>query len=319
MDFIYEDQLLEIVWSNESNYLPSLYDVKTACFKWLENKPPIEDSDTRIVIEFLLEHALIMKQMGEKNIFVAKETFKEILKVHKENPIALYRLAYIYYSKSAWKIAQLFFEKAYKMNFQSLYFNLKNDQLVKTQLYIAECHIRLAREAFSIAVEENEDLDLSDRDIGIEAESLLEIIKEQFDLNRYELYRKNKKSLVSRGHIDYVYENLDLNEILLFDDGRQWYLVCGERDKEISPALAFFIKVITMADFQMVSYELFNQLSNRSYDVFRRYKSDLSKFMLENFSIKDLFSSESLPLKTIKINSKYKFSLAIPTDDSYSK
>ncbi|KIL42831.1 hypothetical protein KP77_34610 [Jeotgalibacillus alimentarius] len=316
MNIIFNQQLLDTIWTDMDREPTELYKVKLAALTWMkENSTSVEDPNTRIVIEFLLEYALEMKQLGERSKGIAEGTFKQILKVDPKNPLARYRLAYIYYTRKDWQIASLFFQQAYKNNVPAMYFNLKDDQMIKAQLYSAECHVYLAKQAFQTALEDNDVLFQLETDIGRPVEPFLRSIQAQLESREYVLYKSSERRMTSKTDAEDIFDDLGVNDLILFDNARNWILSNGRSEVVLQSETADFLKELILKHYEDKPLSYDHVRHQYSEDNIRQKKRRLKQYAKERLFIVDLFTpSEN---RTMRLNPDYNYILAYPTDDTF--
>lgn len=119
------------------------------------------------LVRFNLMRCLLELGRGLKgsrsNLRRARELFEKVVQEEKEHSLACYRLGFLYYYESHWRMSALHFSKALQRSARYPQYKITDEQMVRAYCYQARAYMNLSRESIELGEEHWQRLPSEDR------------------------------------------------------------------------------------------------------------------------------------------------------------
>ena len=206
-------------------------------------KTQLSEDEKNNAIDTLMNYAYYIKMEATADSSIAKNEFSAILKINPVNAAANYRLGFIYYKKHEWFNAITHFHKAIEYHPKNEHFELEVDQLIKAELFISYCSLRLAFDSLKQASK----LKKTYGDVlvpeGISIEKLAEKIEMTLKKSEYILIENGKQQHVSKIQCENIAERQPRGHVFLYFSDSEIYLF-GHAVTTLSKKRANYLKFL---------------------------------------------------------------------------
>ncbi|MGM8365798.1 tetratricopeptide repeat protein [Virgibacillus sp. W0181] len=226
----------------------------------------------RLLVQLYVRQGEYFKMSDRPDPRIAEENFKKALQLQRDNPIAHYRLAHVFYRKEAYGQAASHFEKALTGSITEA---LNDTQRQLTYMLLVNCGILMAKEALKELEEEDANLyverDVNDSLIDKYRRELLVNSERALARSYYRLITEEGERIIS----DHYADEMDgTGEVLLYKGEEGKFLVFSNERYQLSPTqftvMYYFIKSKSGLTLEGINQQLEHQLDEVRGDAFRR-------------------------------------------------
>ena len=191
-------------------------------------KTLLTEDEKNNAIDTLMNYAYYIKMEAKADPYMAEKEFSAILQINPVNAAAQYRLGFIRYKNHDWFNAINHFHKAIEYHPKNEHFELEVDQLIKAEMFISYCSLRLAFKS----LKQSSILKKTYGDVlapeGISIEDLAEKIEMTLKQSEYILIENGKRQHVSKMQCENLAERQPVGHIFLYFSDSEIYLFGNE-------------------------------------------------------------------------------------------